>query len=204
MSLPGPPKSCSRQVIGRGRAEQRVQRRRRRRPRTAPRRTDRRRTLDDACLAPRGGGLGARAIAVLPESSCGLVETAHVARFLTGESAGQCGPCVRGLAAIAGALERAARLEGKDERAASGAGALRSAAAAPATTPTAQCGSWRAPSTSSPPSSTRTARTAVAPARERGSCGPRRGGLEDPSRRSHRVRRARPLRRALAGADRPR
>jgi len=54
---------------------------------------------------------------VLPESSCGLVETAHVARFLTGESAGQCGPCVRGLAAIAGALERAARLEGKDERA---------------------------------------------------------------------------------------
>jgi len=73
-------------------------------------------TLDDACLRARGGALGARAIAVLPEDACGVVETARVARFLAEHSAGQCGPCVHGLAAIAGALERTARLEGGDER----------------------------------------------------------------------------------------
>jgi NADH:ubiquinone oxidoreductase subunit F (NADH-binding) len=74
-------------------------------------------TLEDACLSARGGALGARAIAVLPEDACGVVETARVAGFLAAESAGQCGPCVHGLAAIAGALERVARLEGGDERA---------------------------------------------------------------------------------------
>ncbi len=74
-------------------------------------------TLDDACLRQLGGGLGARAIAVLGEDACGVAETARVARYLAGESAGQCGPCVHGLAAIADALERAARLERDDERA---------------------------------------------------------------------------------------
>lgn len=73
-------------------------------------------TLDDACLGARGGGLGARAIAVLPEDACGLAETARVARFLADESAGQCGPCVHGLAAIAATLERATELGGGDER----------------------------------------------------------------------------------------
>jgi NADH:ubiquinone oxidoreductase subunit F (NADH-binding) len=73
-------------------------------------------TLDDACLSARGGKLGACAIAVLPESACGVAETARVARYLADESAGQCGPCLHGLAAIAAALERAARLEGGDER----------------------------------------------------------------------------------------
>ena len=74
-------------------------------------------TLDDVCLRQLGGGLGARAIAVLGEDACGVAETARVARYLAGESAGQCGPCVHGLAAIADALERAARLERDDERA---------------------------------------------------------------------------------------
>jgi NADH:ubiquinone oxidoreductase subunit F (NADH-binding) len=49
--------------------------------------------------------LGARAIAVLPRDTCGLAETARVARYLAGESAGQCGPCVFGLPAVAAALE---------------------------------------------------------------------------------------------------
>jgi NADH:ubiquinone oxidoreductase subunit F (NADH-binding) len=71
-------------------------------------------TLDDACLAPRGGGLGARAIFVLPAGTSGLAETARIARYLADESAGQCGPCVHGLAAIAGALE--ATVRGHDER----------------------------------------------------------------------------------------
>jgi NADH:ubiquinone oxidoreductase subunit F (NADH-binding) len=49
--------------------------------------------------------LGARAIVFLSKDSCGLAETARVARYLTGESAGQCGPCVFGLPAVADALE---------------------------------------------------------------------------------------------------
>jgi NADH:ubiquinone oxidoreductase subunit F (NADH-binding) len=74
-------------------------------------------TLDEVCLASRGGGLGARAIALLPSDACGVAETARVARYLAGESAGQCGPCVNGLGAIAAALEQTARLTGGDQRA---------------------------------------------------------------------------------------
>ncbi len=64
--------------------------------------------LSDAALAPLGARLGARAIVALPKESCGLVETARVARYLAAESAGQCGPCVNGLGAIAGGLVRLA------------------------------------------------------------------------------------------------
>jgi NADH:ubiquinone oxidoreductase subunit F (NADH-binding) len=68
--------------------------------------------LSDAALVPLGASLGARAIVVLPEEACGLVETARVARYLAAESAGQCGPCVNGLAAIAGGLVRLATGKG--------------------------------------------------------------------------------------------
>jgi NADH:ubiquinone oxidoreductase subunit F (NADH-binding) len=57
--------------------------------------------LSDADLAGVGAALGARAIVALPESACGLVETARVARYLADESAHQCGPCTHGLAAVA-------------------------------------------------------------------------------------------------------
>ncbi|HSC74304.1 MAG TPA: NADH-ubiquinone oxidoreductase-F iron-sulfur binding region domain-containing protein [Gaiellaceae bacterium] len=50
--------------------------------------------------------LGARAIVVLPDDTCALGEAARVARYLAGQSAGQCGPCVHGLDAIAGAMEQ--------------------------------------------------------------------------------------------------
>jgi NADH:ubiquinone oxidoreductase subunit F (NADH-binding) len=69
--------------------------------------------LTNADLAPLGGGLGARAIIALPASACGLTETARVARYLSGQSAGQCGPCVHGLDAIAGAMELLARGDGR-------------------------------------------------------------------------------------------
>jgi NADH:ubiquinone oxidoreductase subunit F (NADH-binding) len=62
--------------------------------------------LADAELRVLGAFLGARALFALPASACGVHETALVARYLARESAGQCGPCVNGLAAIAGALER--------------------------------------------------------------------------------------------------
>jgi NADH:ubiquinone oxidoreductase subunit F (NADH-binding) len=61
--------------------------------------------LADSALRPLGAALGARTIAVLPQSACGLAETARIARYLAGESAGQCGPCVFGLPAVAQALE---------------------------------------------------------------------------------------------------
>jgi NADH:ubiquinone oxidoreductase subunit F (NADH-binding) len=48
-----------------------------------------------------GASLGARAIVVLPTSVCGLTEVARAARYLAADSAGQCGPCTHGLAAVA-------------------------------------------------------------------------------------------------------
>ena len=65
--------------------------------------------LADQTLRPRGASLGARAIVALPRSACGLAEVARVTRYLAGESAGQCGPCVFGLPALADALEDVAR-----------------------------------------------------------------------------------------------
>lgn len=48
--------------------------------------------------------LGAGAIVALPETTCPAAECARVVRYLADESAGQCGPCVHGLAAIADAV----------------------------------------------------------------------------------------------------
>ena len=55
-------------------------------------------------LKAAGGALGAGIIIALPDTSCGLAETARVVRYLAGETAGQCGPCVFGLPALADAL----------------------------------------------------------------------------------------------------
>ena len=62
--------------------------------------------VSNADLARFGASLGARAIIALPPDACGIVETARVARYLANESAGQCGPCVHGLAAVADSLEQ--------------------------------------------------------------------------------------------------
>jgi NADH:ubiquinone oxidoreductase subunit F (NADH-binding) len=64
--------------------------------------------LLDSGLRPFGALLGARAIFALPAATCGVVETARVARYLADESAGQCGPCVHGLDAVATELEQLA------------------------------------------------------------------------------------------------
>lgn len=61
--------------------------------------------LSRAGLAPYGAAPGAGALVALPAPVCGIVETARVLRWLAGESAGQCGPCVHGLAAIADDLQ---------------------------------------------------------------------------------------------------
>jgi len=61
-----------------------------------------------AGLAALGASPGAGLIMALPDTVCGLAETARLAHYLAGESAGQCGPCVFGLDAIAGQLTRLA------------------------------------------------------------------------------------------------
>jgi NADH:ubiquinone oxidoreductase subunit F (NADH-binding) len=70
--------------------------------------------LSEASLGAAGAFLGARAIVVLPEGSCALAEVSRVSRFLAHESAGQCGPCVHGLDAIADAMASLSRAESFD------------------------------------------------------------------------------------------
>ena len=57
--------------------------------------------LSDEHLAPHGATLGAGVVALLSGDACPVAETARVARWLSRESAGQCGPCVHGLDALA-------------------------------------------------------------------------------------------------------
>ena len=45
---------------------------------------------------------------LLSEQACPVAEIARVTRWLAAQSAGQCGPCVHGLDAIAGAIEEVA------------------------------------------------------------------------------------------------
>jgi NADH:ubiquinone oxidoreductase subunit F (NADH-binding) len=58
-------------------------------------------TVDRGALRARGIGWGAGVVAALPDDTCELGEIARVAAWLARQSAGQCGPCVFGLAAIA-------------------------------------------------------------------------------------------------------
>ena len=64
--------------------------------------------LSDAALRQQGGTLGAGVVLAFPEGACGVAETARIMTYLAEESAGQCGPCVNGLAAMAQATEELA------------------------------------------------------------------------------------------------
>jgi len=59
---------------------------------------------EPAALAGVGATTGVGVMVALPPGGCGLAETARVATWMAGESAGQCGPCVFGLPAIAADL----------------------------------------------------------------------------------------------------
>jgi NADH:ubiquinone oxidoreductase subunit F (NADH-binding) len=66
-----------------------------------------------------GCTLGAGVLVALGESSCGLHESARVTDYLSKQSAGQCGPCVYGLRAIAdsmGAIADGVANDGERER----------------------------------------------------------------------------------------
>jgi NADH:ubiquinone oxidoreductase subunit F (NADH-binding) len=62
------------------------------------------------------GGLGAGVVVGFPAGACGVRESARVTRYLADESAGQCGPCVHGLAALASGLEEIAAGKTSDRR----------------------------------------------------------------------------------------
>jgi len=60
--------------------------------------------VSDPALRAVGATLGPGVLVVLPESACGLAETARIAGYLASQSAGQCGPCLNGLPALASTL----------------------------------------------------------------------------------------------------
>ena len=61
-----------------------------------------------ACLGAYGASTGAGVLIVLPPGASGMTETARIAAYLAGESAGQCGPCFNGLPRMADLLARVA------------------------------------------------------------------------------------------------
>jgi NADH:ubiquinone oxidoreductase subunit F (NADH-binding) len=71
--------------------------------------------LTAAGLRPAGGSPGAGVLFALPANSCGISETARILGYLARQSAGQCGPCMFGLPAIADDFAQLAtgRIEGR-------------------------------------------------------------------------------------------
>lgn len=57
--------------------------------------------LSDEHLSPYGATLGAGVVALLSAEACPAAETARLMSWLADQTAGQCGPCVNGLHAIA-------------------------------------------------------------------------------------------------------
>ncbi|HEX4244934.1 MAG TPA: NADH-ubiquinone oxidoreductase-F iron-sulfur binding region domain-containing protein [Acidimicrobiales bacterium] len=64
--------------------------------------------LTEEAARQAGSSLGPGIIALLPHRVCPLAEAARVARYMQEQGAGQCGPCVHGLADLAGMLEELA------------------------------------------------------------------------------------------------
>lgn len=65
--------------------------------------------LDHEALRAAGAALGCGAIVLLGPRDCPVGAAADVMAFFARESSGQCGPCVRGTAAMAAALDALAR-----------------------------------------------------------------------------------------------
>jgi NADH:ubiquinone oxidoreductase subunit F (NADH-binding)/ferredoxin len=63
--------------------------------------------VSDPALRAVGATLGPGVLVLLPESACGLAETARIVAYLASQSAGQCGPCLNGLPARGARIHRA-------------------------------------------------------------------------------------------------
>ncbi len=61
--------------------------------------------LTEEAARLQGTSIGCGVVALLPSDACPLSEVSRVVRYLEREGAGQCGPCVNGLAALAHSLE---------------------------------------------------------------------------------------------------
>jgi NADH:ubiquinone oxidoreductase subunit F (NADH-binding) len=61
-------------------------------------------TFDNAALRAHGAAVGAGIVTALPADACPVAEVARIVRWMTEQKAGQCGPCVHGLDAIADAV----------------------------------------------------------------------------------------------------
>lgn len=66
-------------------------------------------------LARFGARVGAGVVIPLTADRCGLLRSATVLRYLADQSAGQCGPCINGLPALASAFAQIARPGRADE-----------------------------------------------------------------------------------------
>jgi len=64
--------------------------------------------LDPAVMKAHGLTFGCGMVGLLPTDRCGVAATARIMGYMAGESAGQCGPCVFGLRALADATKRIA------------------------------------------------------------------------------------------------
>jgi NADH:ubiquinone oxidoreductase subunit F (NADH-binding) len=64
--------------------------------------------VSETAARQAGATLGAGVVAPLPNDACPLAEMADVVRYMEGQGAGQCGPCVHGLADLARSMERLA------------------------------------------------------------------------------------------------
>jgi len=71
--------------------------------------------LTDGELRPHGAAVGAGVVLALGTSACPVGTVARLTAWMAGQSAGQCGSCVNGLAAIAGVLQRLATGHGSPD-----------------------------------------------------------------------------------------
>lgn len=62
----------------------------------------------DTLRSAHDAAFGCGVLALLPDGGCAIVESTRILMFLAAESAGQCGPCINGLAALADAMQRIA------------------------------------------------------------------------------------------------
>ena len=61
--------------------------------------------LTEESARRHGSSIGAGVVVLLPSDVCPLLEVSRVVRYLQGEGAGQCGPCVNGLEVLANTME---------------------------------------------------------------------------------------------------
>lgn len=60
----------------------------------------------DRMRKEHGAAMGCGVVALLPQNGCAIAESTRILTYLAAESAGQCGPCIHGLAALADAMQR--------------------------------------------------------------------------------------------------